>query len=328
MGRLYGIDLFKLIAAFFIVTLHSGLGLLNIDIIVQIKLLCRWAVPFFFIASGYLLGLKIQNNNKENILINFQRSILNIAGIYIVSIIFYFFFRVFKYDIIYLELDILTGNMCYHLWFLSALLIGLGVVGIFIYFNCKKLLLAVSALVSLLLLFSNSYHYFTGFSLDFDTVRLFSAIPFLSIGIYLVKYKNVTFRYSTLIMVIIGGFFLQYLEAVFFEKYYQFKMALNQMLAGTFVVSTALFLLSKQLVLKDSRLAGFGKKYSLFIYLYHPFALTFQEEFIFNHLRNVKGYVYMFNPILCFTTVLIVGILVDKYWNKLFRISTGKIFKQ
>lgn len=328
MGRLYGIDLFKLIAAFFIVALHSGLGLLNHDIIVQIKLLCRWAVPFFFISSGYLLGLKIQNSGKENILTSFKKSILGILGIYIVSTIFYFFFRVFKYDIVYLELDILTGNICYHLWFLSALLIGLPIVGIFMYFRCERLLLVLSILVSLLLLFSNSYHYFTGFSLDFDTVRLFSAIPFLYIGIHLLKYKNISFRYRALIMVIISGFFLQYLEAVFFEKYYQFNMALNQMLIGTFVASIGVFLLSKQLVLTNSLLTGLGKKYSLFIYLYHPFALTFQEEFIFNHLRNIKGYVYIFNPFLCFTTVLLVGLLVNKYWNKLFRISTGKIFKQ
>lgn len=62
MKRKNGIDLFRLIGAFFIMCIHAEYGKLNQEYVDNLRLFSRWAVPFFFITTGFFLGSKIQKN--------------------------------------------------------------------------------------------------------------------------------------------------------------------------------------------------------------------------------------------------------------------------
>ena len=65
MERKNGIDLFKLIGAFFIMCLHTSYGSLDQEYVDNLRLFSRWAVPFFFISTGLFLGNKIENKNLD-----------------------------------------------------------------------------------------------------------------------------------------------------------------------------------------------------------------------------------------------------------------------
>lgn len=59
MSRLNAIDLMRLIAAFSIMFLHTSLGAISVNNQEIIRLSVRWAVPFFFITSGFFFRKKI-----------------------------------------------------------------------------------------------------------------------------------------------------------------------------------------------------------------------------------------------------------------------------
>ena len=56
-----GVDLFRLVGAFFIILVHTDYYNLNNALSENIRISARWALPYFFICSGYFLYEKIKN---------------------------------------------------------------------------------------------------------------------------------------------------------------------------------------------------------------------------------------------------------------------------
>jgi surface polysaccharide O-acyltransferase-like enzyme len=90
MDRKHGIDLYRLIGAFFIMILHTSLGSLNIEFTENLRLLSRWAVPFYFMVSGYFIGLKIVNKKLDFKKIEKNVSVL-IGILFVTSNIYYLY---------------------------------------------------------------------------------------------------------------------------------------------------------------------------------------------------------------------------------------------
>ncbi|MFJ7309195.1 acyltransferase [Peribacillus frigoritolerans] len=174
MERNNAIDFIKFFAILSVVVIHvfprdSQIGLFILDNF------SRFAVPFFFTASGYLFGQKMIH--KRDSFDYFKRYIIKILKLYLCWLFFYMLYDVL---ILYIDaanvpkefaqyinhfsfLDLIyygTGTSGYQLWFLTALIWS--VIILFGFFKLKKarLLLPISLIFNLLGLFGQSYSVF------------------------------------------------------------------------------------------------------------------------------------------------------------------------
>lgn len=157
----YALDVAKFISAFLVVCIHTG-PLLDVNAtgnFVLVQILARLAVPFFFVASGFLffrkLDFKREWNDYEN-KAQLQHYLWRLCKLYIIWTILYlpFTYMLLKGQdgitahsmLLYVRDFFFTGSF-YHLWFLPALLIAVPLV----YFALFKLGLAKTIGIGILL---------------------------------------------------------------------------------------------------------------------------------------------------------------------------------
>ena len=138
----YALDVAKFISAFLVVCIHTG-PLLDVDAtgnFILVQILARLAVPFFFVASGFLffrkLDFKREYNDYEN-KAQLKHYLWRLCKIYIIWTILYlpFTYLLLKGQdgitvnsvLLYVRDFFFTGSF-YHLWFLPALLVAVPVV--------------------------------------------------------------------------------------------------------------------------------------------------------------------------------------------------------
>jgi peptidoglycan/LPS O-acetylase OafA/YrhL len=172
--RIYSIDYIKFFAIFAVVVIHTfpldgKTGYFIIDD------LARFAVPFFFVASGYFFAQKmIQKNSSFSY---FKKYILKLIKIYISWLIFYT-----VYDILFIYIDgndinqrlnnyfqdftfmnliyYGKGTSGYQLWFLTALIWS--IICIFLFLKLKQIyiLFFASLILNIFGLFGQGYTMF------------------------------------------------------------------------------------------------------------------------------------------------------------------------
>ena len=159
------IDLFKFIAAFLVITIHTDpLSFYsNTSNFILTRIISRLAVPFFFISAGYLFFIKLTEDKKENYKLLFQY-IKRILIIYIASIIIYVPLNIynghFKYysNITNILKDLIFNGTMYHLWYLPGLMIGV----LISYLLISKFNINIALLISIALyvigLLGDSYY--------------------------------------------------------------------------------------------------------------------------------------------------------------------------
>jgi surface polysaccharide O-acyltransferase-like enzyme len=167
MERNYAIDYFKCIAMFFVVCIHThtleGVDLLGIkgnSIDFVINTFSRFAVPYFFMVSGYLIGFKkIHVQNFESY---FKKYVIKISKLFLSWYLVYILYDLF---ILFVEkrntfnseaLRYLTNafnfkvflygptNGAFHLWFLVALVWSVVILYLFIKLDKLNFLLGES----------------------------------------------------------------------------------------------------------------------------------------------------------------------------------------
>lgn len=180
MERNYAIDFIKFFAIFAVVVIHtfpldSQIGLFILDN------LSRFAVPFFFVASGYLFGKKVINAAES--VLYFKKYVIKIFKLYACWLFFYTFYDVIiiyqngsdiqqelvKYFDEFTILNLLyygKGTSGYQLWFLTSLIWS--IIILFIFFRLKKInvLLTISLILNLIGLFGQSYSVFHKISIN------------------------------------------------------------------------------------------------------------------------------------------------------------------
>ncbi|WP_404455715.1 acyltransferase [Virgibacillus necropolis] len=224
MERNYSIDFVKFFAIFFVVAIHTGtvsnVQLGNVDgefVDFLIDIVARFAVPFFFITSGYLFMHKmnsIQNGEDVNVfkkqLSYLKRYTVKLVKLYIAWFIFYFIFELLvkfietekmgealssmtsgfisQFDI----LDIIyygTDSPQYHLWFLLALIYSIIIIFIFMKLRLLKVLFVVSLGFHLYGMFGQSYSWI--YEIPYDTSdALFFGLFYSSLGAIFAKYNE------------------------------------------------------------------------------------------------------------------------------------------
>ncbi len=329
------IDLFKLIAAFSVVTLHIHVLIIPEPWQVLIRLLARWAVPFFFLVSGYFAFNGIQNDQNGFL----AKRIDRLMGIFIVANLIYLlqrflYFKDLKLDEL-ISFNTLVWGTYFHLWFISSMIVGFIIIWFLLYRNLEKLLLPLSVLLLILILLSDSYIGITGLKMNPDVFRFLISIPFLYVGIYIAKIehrtgegKAININISVAVLLILAGIFLQIIEArVLFVKT-GYNPYSHQLLIGTILFTFGMFFLSKKLLIsEDNILAVYGRKYSLGIYLYHIFFYftVYQVflRFIDRYTPMIKQAVLYSAPLIIFLLSLFLLWITDKYINPLFRIING-----
>ena len=322
MGRKNGIDLFRLIGAFFIMCLHTNYGNLSQESVDNLRLISRWAVPFYFIATGFFLGPKFENG-----ILDFKRIEKNVSmliSILIVSSIIYLPLDYIHGNDINSIVNILTGSY-FHLWFIGALLIGYIFIWYLFYLKKSKTLPYISIFILLLALFTDSYDQLFNLNLNYSLSSLLLSIPFMHIGIILSKKETNLFSNKLLIGLVLLGFVLQFIEAELFLKLFDYNKYTHQFLIGTLLTAVPLFALSSKINIKENRFSKWGRKYSLVIYLYHPIIYEIMRVTLNKFVPNYYDYISMFYPVIGFILSLIIAIMLDRFFPKIYGILNGNI---
>ncbi|WP_182914432.1 acyltransferase [Paenibacillus sp. 1011MAR3C5] len=287
--RYGGIDLVKLAASFLVIAIHTG-PLLTYDEYADFLItgiVGRLAVPFFFMASGYLLFRKLTGKGREDrSMIN--RYALKVALLYLAAMMIYLPLNVYKGDFDQgiswpaLARDIVIDGTFYHLWYLPALLIG-----IYMVYGLYRLLprWAFAVLVCLLYaigVMGDSYYglavqephlkamydwLFAGF--DYTRNGFFFAPVFLAMGLCMAKHSatpKVRYVYPVALLISIGVLFLEgiLLRDAGFPRHDSMYIAL---LPAVY----ALFGMAMQIKISSSARAG---AIAQWIYLLHPAVLV------------------------------------------------------
>lgn len=127
------VDIAKYISALLVVAIHTYpfLEISETFNTFFIAIICRLAVPFFFVSSGYFLFRKMDGTKKQN-LNHVRRYLWRLIRLYLVWTVIYIPYTIWNYMDAGFSLTSLLGwirdfflnGSYYHLWFLPALILG------------------------------------------------------------------------------------------------------------------------------------------------------------------------------------------------------------
>jgi surface polysaccharide O-acyltransferase-like enzyme len=325
--RNQSVDTFRLLAALCVVILHLRYNSLPSEVAVGMRLMSRWAIPFFFIISGYFLALKTSKTKQLNVLPTVERLI----WMFILWVLLYSPFVVLNHDFTTLFKLIASPTFIYfglfsHLWYLPALLFGYLFISFCHHYNIKILLPIISVISIGMALISGAYNIFdVGFPLVYDVARTWLSIPFLYVG-FLFYEKGKPNWWISLLLVIVGAA-AQVFEARYLYKQFDFSAYNHQFLFGTipFAIGMAALSLSDLRFLQHPVLGKWGSEYSLGIYLIHPaviFTLLPQVSRLMSGVINTAVW-EISAPVIVVVMALVVLYLIQRYIPKLFNILFG-----
>ena len=306
-ARNNGIDLFRLIGAFFIMLLHAQYGELNAEYHEDIRLASRWALPFFFMATGFFLNKKIERNGGlyfKNIQANIIQLIFILIMAYLINMPFQQFF---------------------HLWFIRSLIFGYVFIWFIYFIKQEKFLPLISIVIALFCLFTDSYDQFLPRAFSFQYGRFLLCVPCMYLGMWISKRTFSKKDIPVMITLVIVGFMIQYLEAYMFYALFGYSRFEHQFLIGTVITVVPLFIFATVINVKENLLTLWGQKYSLFIYLYHPFVYILIYLMTERFFPANAQFLFMFSPIIGFVLILMLAILLDKFMKPIYDILNGKI---
>jgi len=282
-GKYPGIDYFRPVAAFLVITIHtSPLACISEEAdFILTGIIARVAVPFFFMTSGFFLFGKREDGQQD--FYKFTAFIKKITTIYGIA------------TLIYLPLNIYTGRvkewMClpdflkdvafdgtfYHLWYLPAAIIGAGTV----YLMLKKLKTKQAFIICLFLyiigLFGDSYY---GISEKVPFLKafynnLFAVFNYTRNGIFLAPIffmmGAIIAKRTKRMSLIIGltGFILSF-SLMLVEGLLLHNFDLQRHDSMYFMLLPCLFFLFRSLILWKGKSLKYLRNLSMFVYLIHP----------------------------------------------------------
>ena len=125
-----GIDLFRLVAAILIITIHTSplASFTATGDFILARILARVAVPFFFMTSGFFLISRYSRDNKKR-----KKFVKKTAYIYVLAILIYIPVNIYNGYfncgslIPNILKDLFFDGTIYHLWYLPASIFGAGI---------------------------------------------------------------------------------------------------------------------------------------------------------------------------------------------------------
>lgn len=303
--KLYsGIDLFKLIASILIVLLHAtetqDWAACEVKFVIT-----RFAVPFFFIASGFFFykGLE-RSENSWKYFIKYEKNILIIYAVWALIITLPFCISSYiqlyegssplKIIFILIRRLFIAGSGPY--WYLLAMAFSAPIIYLF---HIKKKTKLLGVLVIICILLEILYSCFRGefanlpivncffklfdfvYSWEFNFVMY--GIPFMGIGYFIAK-KNVSLSIQLSVIIFILSTFLRVLE-YHLPKMFPSEFWDNNEISIAFILQAiAFFMFAKELTLPFSKKSSLTlRQLSSFIYFTHTI-------FMYNILDQILKY--------------------------------------
>jgi surface polysaccharide O-acyltransferase-like enzyme len=352
LSRIESVDIFKFLAITAVIAIHTepfhsrywgdADGLKYLSAIIE--QFARFAVPFFFVISGYFWGSKVKKSvsiasvsipmAKKIFLIfaawsviyalfNFCPTFIKSMGKFglleAIKVTYWYFISLTKHPI-----TLLMEGTEIHLWFLSALLCSLGISSLFIAKKYYKTLITLSVTLYLVGLFAKSYSVTPfGLHIDFDTRYgpFFGTIFFVS-GYFLSNLIPNFGWFSRGIFLFAFGWLLQFSEVYLLWSLYGTSSYQNYVMDQDYVVGTyfmglgaAVSALSNIAFLRNKVLSNIGQ-FTLGIYAVHFIFVDMLRpigKLTYSWLWEI-GYVLL---VLLFSTVSVIVLSKNKITRKL-----------
>lgn len=321
--RNYTIDAFRIIGALCVVALHSPLGSLPNWLALATRLGSRWAVPFFFLVSGYFIAQKMRSTKSATVAgpTNNLLSILVVANL--IYCVFYALDNNPATNIKLTFVGLLVGQSG-HLWFIGSSIFGLLILQYLASRYSDRIILLVAVGVALFILIGDGYSSVTSITIQYEVARYLTSVPFLLVGFLLARHEHLLAYLSPKIClaIIFFGLATEFAEAVALYKITGASPHNQELLIGTCLVALGLFCLSLVWVTpQENALSKAGKTYSLLIYLYHPILIAILFEKV--NLGQYSDYSYWISPLLVFGSLLVLLKLTRRFCQPVFKIMSG-----
>ena len=314
------LDVIRIIASFFVVLVHIHLPS---PVTAPSMAIARFAVPFFYLISGYFLCdpsddtktslLRIKRSLKKTLRLTLAMFVLYALINCIVCLIrsqnpFYWLYSKMSTKV-FIEFIILnhTDFICPIIWYLMALIYVLAVIYLLVRYNKVSVmyfLIPVLLVINLLL----------GYVLKLDWYYqgnwLFTALPFMLGGMFIREKKDLAnkFSYPVIWILIIAGTILSAAETL--VSFAQF------LYIGSILLSLGLFLLGIRSEKKwPSGTASFGRNISKYVFYLHCVPRLFILSFT-GLPKGVMGYLL---PLIVFIISAALGIVIVFIKDKLFK---------
>lgn len=337
MKRIESVDLFRLLAIIAVIIIHISwfkhdtvANSLNTEqtLYYFLNQLSRFAVPFFFIISGYFWGVKVSQKQdvvqstfpmaKKVFFLFIAWSIIYLLPLNIGAIYDYGILGPIKISYWHLQsllqqpLTLLVQGTKVHLWFLIALLNALFISAFFIYKKQKVLLMILALGLYFIGLLAKAYSdtpWGVNFAFDTRNGPFFSTIFFVTGYLLSTKKSSVKWFYYGLSLLIFGAV-LHFLESRFLWVNYHI-LPLHEYLLGTYFVGlgAALVALSNRTCLQHKSLSQLGKL-TLGIYVVHFIYVDILKPF---DLMNDGLWWEFFHIITVFLLSILTTVLLSKY---------------
>lgn len=267
------IDLMKYVAAMMIVGIHTQLlSDVNENLgFVVVQVICRLAVPFFALTTGYYLAKQIDEGKKSRFEI-LKKHWLKIFVIYAVWTAIYFVYTVLTRDESILSIahwyavDTVLYGCHYHLWYLLALLFALPLM-VVAWRKEYRLPLGVIAVVMYL---GYSWIYLHGVTSITAVAGVLMLFPYMLIaGIMNVVSVEKT---KIAVVVLLLCLVLQTIEAFYLRSigYEKWTYIASAMLSGVAFFMMTISIRRTETNDKVMRFESLLGKLSLFVYCAHP----------------------------------------------------------
>jgi surface polysaccharide O-acyltransferase-like enzyme len=326
-----GIDLFRFISIIAVLTIHIkpyGHSIYG-HIINQLS---RFAVPFFFLISGYLFYEKT-TNNRSNALVYSFRNGYRLFYIYLFWYVIYIFWPIFTpvnwasilqngvfYELYKETLQFMKeaeghilyyiagGGRGYHLWFLPSLGVAILLLGISIRYNLFLWGTTISIVLFIFALLIRPYKNTSlGLPFGFDPRNgpFFSSV-FVFIGAILSKYRS-KFSLQHAIVLTIIGFSVHMGEIFFLKNEYGVALTSHDFVFGTVLYGTGVAMIA--IAIQDFKFSyryiSLGKL-TLGIYVLHVLVIEVLKSI------NIWPTIDLLKVIIClFTSIILVNIIYD-----------------
>ncbi|PMH44571.1 fucose 4-O-acetylase [Vibrio sp. 10N.286.49.B3] len=292
----------------------------------------RFAVPLFFVISGYLIQPKLTLRPFDTL----KRYCSPLVRVFIVWSIICLLMP-FNLGIV-LEHGYLTERQGYwnflaqtpinsllegglvHLWFLPALMFATFITALLAKVDKLNLLIPIAVVLYIYGVLAGSYQILTDFTAPFFTRNgpFFSTLLF-AVG-FMIRQYNIELSSKKALMIAIGGMLVHFSEAYGLSFYGQAFNA-NDFLFGTafWGIGCFMFLLSKPKFGSHRRLTSLAK-YVLPIYVAHlPMIIIMMNLSSFLALENISKDITVFTGSIILTSLLIIGLEKTPLYRWLFR---------
>ncbi|MDR2590122.1 MAG: acyltransferase [Oscillospiraceae bacterium] len=329
LQQFLGIDTFRFICALLVVGVHTyPLLLISEELnFIVFHIFARIAVPFFLMATGYFVIPKhlYSDEQKPRLPISFlKKATIIYIGASLLYLPVSIYAGYFSEGITAIIRNIIFDGTFYHLWYLSASIIGMIIIYLLARMFSIKTVLCISIVLYVFGLLGDSYYgitkeipylntmYSYGFQIfSYTRNGIFLAPVFLILGGWIAKEKqnrsitlNITLFAVSLLLMLTEGIFLSINEVTRHDSMYIFLLP-------------CMYFLFSFLTQCHGRSNPMLREVSMYVYILHPMMIIAIRGFV----RIIGfGNLLVSNSIVHYLAVCFLSILLSIIIIKLFKI--------